>query len=990
MHQRNTVHAYPMDTESQAMKVSLRLLWSCTGMGAALLIHLTAYSQSSAYAYKVDERQLEQPGIRLGSLLADQRLDDNAYVTGTMWTTPEEKKRQLEQYAELLNLMARLQHQGWMKQEETTGLTHVLRAMQPTGRVLIGGVDSRWFEVNPRRDPVLLPGDSLEIPWRPDVVRVMLSRGQVCEIPFTPGSKARHYVDACTHASGAWAWMVQADGRIYKTGLRDWNRYDSNLPSPGAWLWAPEQDSVLPDSFHLAWTQWLANQGVSNRLPLELFPDSRRLPALSLAYIDKPNAIYSAPYTQHSASNWGYVGLLQTPTARMQKSGNVGVSLAAVYPQTHLNIFFQPMSWAEMGIRYTDVNNRRYGVESFSGSQSYKDKSMDLKLKLLNESDRWPELAIGWRDIGGTGLFSSEYLVGNKRIGPADYSLGLAWGNLGGRADMRNPLSNILGRRFDNRTYSGGDNGGQFSTGSWFHGPVALFGGMSYPSPWQTEFKLEWDSNNYSNEPQNNNFHAKTPLNAGISYHLRRGIDLNAGLIRGNTWMFGISMFTDMSQMYAPKIFDSPVSAYAKVHNGSQPNWNTTASDIETHTQWRVSQILQDDASKKISLRFNNASTVYPQSRLDKTVAILNRDAPADIQTFDVQFTANSDTLATQTVDRYDWQKSQTQAARTQQGFGLPALQYEIQPAISEKPLLDRQLNSLRLDPGLDFSYVLQGPDAFVIYRFDAALNATADLPWGLEMNGKTRLALFGNYGDFHNTGSSDLPRVRTHLREYFVNSNITLANLTLKKSGRISRDVFASVYGGYLEEMFAGAGSEILYRKPGSRWALGLDMNHVQQRDFAQDAHLRDYRVNTGHLTSYWQTPFDNVHSSLSVGQYLAGDRGATLTLAKIFHNGASMGLFATKTNVSAASFGEGSFDKGVFITIPFDAFMPMSSLLHAAFNWRPLTRDGGAKLNRPVSLINETSWLDPMVYSNNTMARPPTYLSAPDDHLDDRRRSD
>ena len=270
-----------------------------------------------------------------------------------------------------------------MKKEEKTGLTQVLNAMQPTGRVLLGGVEPRWFEVNLRRDPVLLPGDRLEIPLRPNVVRLMMSRGQVCEIPFMPGATALRYVNACTGYSGAWAWVIQADGRVQKTGLRDWNRYDSSLPSPGAWLWIPEQDSALPDNFHLAWAQWLANQGVSNRLPLESFSDYRRLPALAQENTDKQNAMYSTPYGQYSSSNWGYVGLLQTPTARMQKPGNVGISMGGAYPQTHVNLFFQPLPWAEMGVRYTDVSNRSYGPESFSGDQTYKDKSIDFKLKLF-------------------------------------------------------------------------------------------------------------------------------------------------------------------------------------------------------------------------------------------------------------------------------------------------------------------------------------------------------------------------------------------------------------------------------------------------------------------------------------------------------------------------------------------------------------------------------------------------------------------------------
>ena len=94
-------------------------------------------------------------------------------------------------------------------------------------------------------------------------------------------------------------------------------------------------------------------------------------------------------------------------------------------------------------------------------------------------------------------------------------------------------------------------------------------------------------------------------------------------------------------------------------------------------------------------------------------------------------------------------------------------------------------------------------------------------------------------------------------------------------------------------------------------------------------------------------------------------------------------MGVFATKTNVSAAAFGEGSFDKGVFIHLPFDAFMSRSSLLRASFNWRPLTRDGGAKLHQPVNLLTETSWLDPMVYSHNSLARAPNERSATDDYV-------
>jgi len=100
---------------------------------------------------------------------------------------------------------------------------------------------------------------------------------------------------------------------------------------------------------------------------------------------------------------------------------------------------------------------------------------------------------------------------------------------------------------------------------------------------------------------------------------------------------------------------------------------------------------------------------------------------------------------------------------------------------------------------------------------------------------------------------------------------------------------------------------------------------------------------VTTGHVTIYCKPDIYNLLVKLSVGQYLARDRGATLDVSRQFDSGVRIGLFATKTNVSAAEFGEGSFDKGAYITIPLDLFFASSTRREAGFTFRPLTRDGG-----------------------------------------------
>jgi hypothetical protein len=120
------------------------------------------------------------------------------------------------------------------------------------------------------------------------------------------------------------------------------------------------------------------------------------------------------------------------------------------------------------------------------------------------------------------------------------------------------------------------------------------------------------------------------------------------------------------------------------------------------------------------------------------------------------------------------------------------------------------------------------------------------------------------------------------------------------------------------------------------------------------------DYQTFTGHATGYWQTGWENVLAKVSYGQYLAGDRGYTVDLSKAFSNGIRMGAYFTKTNVSAKQFGEGSFDKGIYVAIPFDTFFTKYSNNSANILWNPLIRDGGAKLNRAYPLYKQTNMID------------------------------
>ena len=79
--------------------------------------------------------------------------------------------------------------------------------------------------------------------------------------------------------------------------------------------------------------------------------------------------------------------------------------------------------------------------------------------------------------------------------------------------------------------------------------------------------------------------------------------------------------------------------------------------------------------------------------------------------------------------------------------------------------------------------------------------------------------------------------------------------------------------------------------------------------------------------------------------GRYLAGDWGATVELGRRFSSGIEVGAFATITDVPFRRFGEGSFDKGIFVRFPLDLFGVESRSVATALI-RPVQRDGGQRL--------------------------------------------
>jgi len=187
---------------------------------------------------------------------------------------------------------------------------------------------------------------------------------------------------------------------------------------------------------------------------------------------------------------------------------------------------------------------------------------------------------------------------------------------------------------------------------------------------------------------------------------------------------------------------------------------------------------------------------------------------------------------------------------------------------------------------------------------------------------------------------------VRSDVGKYLSEGASGFDSLFLEKRGSLSSEFHYRVFGGVLEEMYSGFGGELIYQPYQSRLAFGLSANRVQQRDYDKSFKQLDYRINTAFASAYWATPWYHFDAAMHAGQFLAGDTGVSFELRRTFANGWMVGMWGTLTDVSYKDFGEGSFDKGMFLRVPLDGLFGRNIRTSYSTRIRPILRDGGARL--------------------------------------------
>ncbi|MEL7097599.1 MAG: YjbH domain-containing protein [Pseudomonadota bacterium] len=669
-----------------------------------------------------------------------------------------------------------------------------------------------------------------------------------------------------------------------------------------------------------------------------------------------------SPPPQPSLGFYGLPGVMDMPTGEAMPDGQGAMTISSFGGITRTSLSYQFTPRIAASFRYVSIQDW-----NDNGFDDYRDRNFDIRFLVRRESLYWPSITVGLQDFAGTGINAGEFVAATKTFqrplslpGTVKATVGLGWGRLG--------TSGSIGSLFGaNRpVFDPNSRGGEPGFDQWFRGPTAPFAGIEWQVNNRFALKAEYSSDAYTPETSRGVFERKSSVNLGAEYRYSEALRLGA------YWMYGSQIGVTAQLQFNPNRgvnglqVTAPRAVVVRPTRAVNPEaWQTDwAASASAPVQLR--DLIAPELAKQglqlvelgvtattAELRFTNRRYSSNAIAVGRAARVLARILPPSVETFRIVPWTDNLALSAVTIRRSDLEalEFQPDAANALLAVtGIGDVDPDLPGGVQAEGLFPRYNWSIA--PYLTPSYF--DPDQPLRFDFGVALRGTYRPAPGWTLSGTIRHRLAGNVADSTRLSNSVLPRVRTDGLLYAQGSDTYLQRLYAQYQWKPSASTYARVSAGYLERMFGGVSGELLWKPAHRRLALGVEANYVKQRDFNGAFGFQDYSVATGHVSAYYQ--MDNGYlAQVDVGRYLAGDVGATFTVGREFNNGWRVEGFFTLTNVSAEEFGEGSFDKGIRITVPINWFLGKPTKQTISETIRPIQRDGGARLSVPGRLYNQ-----------------------------------
>lgn len=628
-----------------------------------------------------------------------------------------------------------------------------------------------------------------------------------------------------------------------------------------------------------------------------------------------------------------------------------------------------PFDWLEASyfyyrpsdLRWTDGDNKK-GHDL--------DKGFNIKASYKPSNRYLPRVALGIDDIAGTGYFSREYLVTTFDLSHLKLSIGAGWG----KYDIGNGYSNpfgILSDHFKNRINSADAFGGNLNINEWFAGDVSIFGGIEWFVPYGRGLRLKIENNpfdyldfgaKYRKDASFDLRKSDSNINFGLSFPIKKYGFIDLSFIKGNTvnltFTFGAT-------------FDDKLIKKRKI----TPKISNNKNKISFYED-----LLVNINNNGILLQTASYDTAKDNKSLDIAIAVTDPNP--------IRSSSYSAFISSHVAKNHDIDLTSINVTHTMLGMETNKISYlekdinnlnrntPLEVVIQRTKITSGETNDFlnnSFKPKVSFPAVFQSispnlvshvgnPERFYFGGIVLQHESEVQFNRSLILSSVLKFTLTDNFRDtLTGPGSPFLPHVRTDLMEYLKESENYISRMQLDYFWSPKKEIYAKLSTGIFEMMYGGYGAEILYKPFDSNFMVGMEAYKVKKRGFDQKTSFLNYKTTTGHINLNYYFEELGIIANLSFGKYLAKDEGYTLDISRITNSGFRAGIFFTRTNVSAAEFGEGSFDKGFYFKIPFNLFSKSYTQQSLDFKLRPLTRDGGAILENDkklIDLINNASY--------------------------------
>ncbi|PYE83664.1 YjbH domain-containing protein [Pseudoroseicyclus aestuarii] len=666
-------------------------------------------------------------------------------------------------------------------------------------------------------------------------------------------------------------------------------------------------------------------------------------------------------------SQYGTPGLIEMPSAISADEGEIAAIVSWFDGQQRNQLTFQATERFSATFRYSRLEGYNLPGQPAPGSGTYYDRSFDLRYRITDEGDVMPAIAVGLQDFLGTGAYGAEYVTATKTFGDSiRATVGLGWGRFGSDGGFDNPLG-LISDDFDERDIIDFGEGGSLDFDQYFHGDAALFGGVEYVPTEKLVFKLEYSSDAYEQETALGLIDRSSPFNFGVTYRPVPTIHLSASYLYGSELALrGAVTLNPTNRPFDGGLDPAPTPVAVRGADADAArSWSgATISEVEIgetlQRALRTEGVDLDSiqlTERSVRLRYTNQRYRAEAQAMGRIARLLTQGLPPSVETFTLEPMRLGIPLSAVTLSRSDIEALENEAGATQ----AIAERLHLRDAGTAAGLTQLPRTDDRFDWGISPYTGLSFFDATNPVKLSAGLKLTASYEFtpNLFASFELRQRLYTSNDSDGEVGGVDVDSapvypVRTDTAVYSDRGTTAITELTLAHYGRPGRNLYSRATIGYFERMYGGVSGEILWKPVDSRLGLGLEVNYARQREFDGGLAFRDYDVVTGHASAYYDIG-NGFYTQVDAGRYLAGDWGATFTVEREFENGWRLGGYVTRTDISAEQFGEGSFDKGLRLTIPLDWVIGTPSRREVDTSFASLTRDGGSRVRIDGRLYDE-----------------------------------